>query len=115
MLVYKILLSGEWSRFQASGSFDGSPFDRSSGYIHLSTREQVAGTAERRFADEGALVLLGVEADAFGDKLRWEMMPNGGPYPHLYDCLTLDDVVAVHHAPDAAAVEETLSQAKPPA
>jgi uncharacterized protein (DUF952 family) len=113
--IYKILLPAEWAQFQAAGRFDGSPFDRTSGYIHLSTREQVAGTATRRFADEGSLVLLAVDPHPIGDQLRWEMMPTGGPYPHLYGCLTIDAVVAVHLVPGAAAVEETLTRAEPSA
>ncbi|MGW4464714.1 DUF952 domain-containing protein [Micromonospora sp. NPDC004704] len=115
MSVYKILLPAEWATLQGSGRFDGSPFDRASGYIHLSTREQVAGTAERRFAEEALLVLVEVDASAFGDRLRWEMMPNGGPYPHLYEDLTLGAVVAVHRVPGAAAVEKCLCAADPSA
>ncbi|MEV6600953.1 DUF952 domain-containing protein [Actinoplanes sp. NPDC051346] len=115
MSVYKILLPAEWARFKAGGRFDGSPFDRASGYIHLSTREQVAGTAARRFADEDSLVLAEVDERAFADQLRWEMMPNGGPYPHLYGPLTLGAVVAVHEVPGAAAIEASLTEADPPA
>jgi uncharacterized protein (DUF952 family) len=113
--VYKILLPAEWTAFKASGRFDGSPFDRTAGYIHLSTREQVAGTAARRFADQELLVLVEVNARAFGDQLRWEMMPNGGPYPHLYGYLTLGAVLAIHQVPGAAAVEASLTEADPPA
>jgi uncharacterized protein (DUF952 family) len=49
-----------------------------------------------------------VDARALDDQLRWEMMPNGGPYPHLYGPLTLGAVVAVHQVPGAAAIEATL-------
>ena len=112
MLIYKILLPAEWAQFQTAGRFDGSPFDRTSGYIHLSTREQVAGTATRRFADEGPLVVLAVDAHALGDQLRWETVPNGGLYPHLYGSLNVSTVVAVHQVPGAAAVEETLTRAE---
>ena len=111
MSVYKILLPAEWARLKDDGSFSGSPFDHATGYIHLSTREQVVGTAARRFADQGALVLVEVDARTFGDQLRWEMMPNGGPYPHLYGPLTLHAVVAVHEVPGAAAIDGSLTEA----
>jgi uncharacterized protein (DUF952 family) len=107
--VYKILLPAEWARFEASGRFDGSPLDQAGGFIHLSGREQVAGTAARLFADAGALVLVVFDADAFGDQLRWEDTPDGGRYPHLYGSLTRDAIVAVHHIPDATAVEAALT------
>ncbi|MFC3382617.1 DUF952 domain-containing protein [Couchioplanes azureus] len=110
--IYKILLPSEWAQFRSSGRFDGSPFDRTSGYLHLSTRAQVVSTATRRFADEESLVVLAIDARAYGDQLRWEMMPNGGPYPHLYGSLTLGAVVAVHQVPGAAAVEATLTRAE---
>ncbi|XVU28744.1 DUF952 domain-containing protein [Actinoplanes sp. CA-054009] len=113
MPVYKILLPAEWDHFEAEGRFDGSPFDLASGYIHLSTHEQVVGTATRRFAGEGSLVLVEVDVRAFGDQLRWEMMPNGGPYPHLYGPLTPGAVVAVHQLPGAAAIAACLPAADP--
>ncbi|MFV2102344.1 DUF952 domain-containing protein [Micromonospora sp. LOL_024] len=49
VLIYKILLPGEWAEFQAAGRFDGSPFDRESGFIHCSSRAQLPGTAARVF------------------------------------------------------------------
>ena len=51
MLIYKILLPEEWNQFESSGSFDGSPFDESSGFVHFSSRSQVVATAGRFFAD----------------------------------------------------------------
>jgi uncharacterized protein (DUF952 family) len=43
VLIYKILLPAEWAKFEAAGRFDGSRFDRSSGFVHCSSREQVSG------------------------------------------------------------------------
>lgn len=109
MSVYKILLPAEWASFEADGHFDGSPFDRESGYLHFSTREQVVGTATRRFADEASLVLVEIDVSGFGNALRWEMMPNGGPYPHLYGSLTSDAIISVHQVAGAAAIEAILA------
>jgi Protein of unknown function (DUF952) len=50
MVVYKILLPNEWDAFDAAGQFVGSTFDRDSGFIHLSSRDQVAETARRAFS-----------------------------------------------------------------
>jgi uncharacterized protein (DUF952 family) len=112
--IFKILLPAEWAQFEADGYFDGSPFDRTSGYIHLSTREQVVGTAERRFADAGPLVVVAIDPDAFVELIRWEMMPNGGPYPHLYGRLPITAVLAVYHVTEAATVEAALTRSDPP-
>lgn len=110
MLVYKILLPAEWAAFEATGSFDGSPFDRNSGYIHCSSREQVSRTAYRVFGQEPALVVLAVDTTTLGDSLRWEDAPSGGTFPHIYASLPLSSIVSVHQVAGAAAVDEALPQ-----
>ena len=110
MLIYKILLPEEWATFHAAGRFDGSPFDHSSGYIHCSTRAQVATTATRVFADAPALVIVALDPDRLTD-VRWEESPNRGVFPHVYAPLTLAAVTAIHHATSAAAVDEELPTA----
>jgi uncharacterized protein (DUF952 family) len=109
VLIYKILLPAEWAAFEAAGSFDGSPFDHDSGFIHCSSREQVSGTAERVFGQEPALVVAAVDTLMLGDAVRWENAPNGGLFPHVYASLPLSAVTAVYQVAGAAAVDETLA------
>jgi uncharacterized protein (DUF952 family) len=108
MLIYKILLPAEWADFETSGRFDGSPFDRSSGYIHCSSRDQVGGTALRVFADEPALVVVAVDATAFVESLRWEVASDGGLFPHVYASVPLSAVVATYRVAGAASVDAVL-------
>ena len=103
MLIYKILLPAEWSEFEATGTFTGSTFDLSSGFIHCSSRSQVATTAERFFADEPELVVAVIDADALGDAVRWETASNGELFPHVYSPISLDAVAAVHEIDGAGA------------
>ena len=110
MLIYKILLPQEWAAFQAAGHFDGSPFDHSSGYVHCSTRAQVAATATRFFADAAELVIVALDPDRLTD-LRWEDSSDHGVFPHVYAPLPLTAVAAVHHVTGAAAVDESLPAA----
>jgi uncharacterized protein (DUF952 family) len=107
-LIYKILLPAEWSRFEAAGSFDGSPFDRDSGFIHCSSRAQVAATALRFFRPEPAVVVLALDAGVLGAAVRWEPASDGGRYPHVYAPLPMNAVVAVHRVPGAEAVADVL-------
>lgn len=93
MLVFKILRRPEWDAFRAAGRTAGAPVDLADGYIHLSTAEQVAGTAARHFAAESDLVLVAVSAEALGSDLRWEPSRGGALFPHLYRPLRLADVV----------------------
>ncbi|MFC7241895.1 DUF952 domain-containing protein [Catellatospora aurea] len=108
MLIYKILLPSEWAAFERAGRFDGSPFDHESGFIHLSSREQVAATALRVFGNEPELVVAAVDTQAVEESLRWEESRDRGVFPHVYGPLPRSAVIAVHHVAGAAAVEETL-------
>jgi uncharacterized protein (DUF952 family) len=104
MLVYKILLPAEWAQFDSCGQFEGSPLDRSSGFIHCSSRAQVGQTAMRMFPDEAALVVVALDAGALGAALRWEPVPGGDSFPHVYAPLTRAAIAAVYHDPGAGEV-----------
>jgi uncharacterized protein (DUF952 family) len=93
MLIFKIFRRAEWDALREAGRTAGAPVDLADGFIHFSTREQVAETAERHFAGESDLVLVAVEADGLGDSLRWETSRGGALFPHLYRELRLADVV----------------------
>jgi uncharacterized protein (DUF952 family) len=108
VLIYKILLPGEWAEFEAAGRFDGSPFDHESGFIHCSSREQVGPTALRVFPDEPTLLVAAVDADALGSSVRWEESTDGGLFPHVYGPVPRDTVIAVYEVAGAAEVEGAL-------
>ncbi|TCM86565.1 DUF952 domain-containing protein [Rhodovulum steppense] len=93
MLIYKIFRRAEWDAFRAAGLTAGAPVDLADGFIHLSTAEQVTGTAEKHFAGESDLVLVAVAADRLGEALRWELSRGGALFPHLYRELSVADVV----------------------
>ncbi|GIG00590.1 DUF952 domain-containing protein [Catellatospora citrea] len=108
MLIYKILLPSEWAAFEDAGRFDGSPFDHESGFIHLSSREQVAATALRVFGGEPELVVVAVDTEVVAESLRWEESRDRGVFPHVYGPLPRSAVVAVHRVAGAAAVDDAL-------
>lgn len=80
--VYKLLTEDEWQAAQTAGHA-ASALDRADGYVHLSTRAQLPGTAERHFSGRGRIKLL-----KFGSEnlppLRWEPSRGGDLFPHLY-------------------------------
>ena len=107
MTVYKILLPREWDAFEAAGQFDGSAFDRDSGFIHLSGRDQVAETARRVFPDQSALVIAAIdESRLIVGSLRWEATPDRGRFPHLYGTLPRSAVTAVFLVAGARDIED---------
>jgi uncharacterized protein (DUF952 family) len=97
MQIFKILRASEWVELLEKGATDGAPVDKSDGFIHFSTADQVVETAERHFAGEDGLILAAFEADAMGSALKWEASRGGALFPHLYGPLRRDDVL--WHAP----------------
>jgi uncharacterized protein (DUF952 family) len=105
-LIYKILRPAEWAAFETAGSFDGSDLDRADGFVHLSSRAQVAATARRFFADDTDLVIVAIDAGAVAASLRWEGDPD--PFPHVYGPLPGSSVAFAVRVTGADAVEAAL-------
>jgi uncharacterized protein (DUF952 family) len=97
--IYKICPRALWREAERQGRFDGSPADRADGYIHFSTADQLAETADRHFRGQRGLVLVAVDAAALGPALRWEEAREGALFPHLYGPLPLSAVLWVRPLP----------------
>ena len=97
--IYKILSAAEWAAAKAAGRFDGSAVDLKDGYSHYSTAVQAQETARRHFHGVSDLVVLTLEADTLGDRLKWEPSRGGDLFPHLYGPLDPALVIAVTPAP----------------
>jgi len=93
--LYKIVPAALWRAAEQDGVFRGSEHDKRDGFIHFSTAQQVAGTADRHFAGQHDLLLVAVDGAALGEALRWEVSRGGALFPHLYDDLALNAVVSV--------------------
>jgi uncharacterized protein (DUF952 family) len=91
-LIYKICDSQLWSDAERAGIFAGAGIDLADGYIHFSTRDQVAETAAKHFAGQPNLLLVAVAAEALGPALKWEPSRGGALFPHLYGPLPLTAV-----------------------
>jgi uncharacterized protein (DUF952 family) len=93
--IYKICSAPAWREAERQGVFRGSADDARDGFIHFSSASQVAETARRHFFDEPGLLLIEVDADALGERLRWERSRNDELFPHLYGELDLGAVRTV--------------------
>jgi len=82
--VYKVFTESEWKLFQETGQFKGAADDLRDRFIHLSTKEQVAGVVERFFARERPLYVAEFSGPDFLQRLTWEASASGSVYPHLY-------------------------------
>jgi uncharacterized protein (DUF952 family) len=102
-MIYKICSAAEWHAAEHAGIYSGSEVDGRDGFIHFSAASQVAETAARHFAGRRDLVLIGVDAEALGNQLRWEPSRGGALFPHLYGALELRHVLRVDPLPLGAA------------
>lgn len=93
--IYKILSAAEWQEAERLGVFAGAGIDVQDGYIHFSTAEQAEETAAKHFAGMNGLVLVAVDADTLGEKLKWEISRGGALFPHLYGTLATRDALWV--------------------
>jgi uncharacterized protein (DUF952 family) len=97
--VYKICDEAALQGARSKGRFEGSPDDLRDGFIHLSAGAQVAGTLATHFAGRDDLLLLAVDTERLGDRLRWEPSRGGDLFPHLYGPLDLAHVLFIEALP----------------
>lgn len=93
--AYKLIDGREWQVARAEGVYRGSVLDRADGFIHLSTAEQLAGTASKHYADRVDLRLVAVDLAALGDTVRWEPSRGGALFPHIHGDLPMKVVGSV--------------------
>ena len=101
--IYHLCTRAEWRATEAEGEYRGSSQDAADGFIHFSSRDQVAASAAKHRAGQDGLVLLSVDAraleDALGDVLKWEPSRGGALFPHLYGPLPVAAVISVDDLP----------------
>ena len=91
----------EWSRARRRGGIrpDGSRSGVGSGFIHLSTPEQVHLPANRLYRGRDDLVLLHIDPALLESPVRWEPGVETDPesmlFPHLYGRLPVRAVINV--------------------
>jgi uncharacterized protein (DUF952 family) len=93
-LIYHIVRESIWRSASQAGSYRGDTLDRE-GFIHCSTRDQVARTANYLFSGQADLVLLEIDEDRLVPDLRYERSTGEERFPHIYGPLNLDAVVRV--------------------
>lgn len=82
--AYKIIDAAEWRTAVLAGRYDGSAVDLADGYIHLSTADQLPGTASKHYAGRPDLMLLSVDLKGIEDSIVWEPSRGGALFPHVY-------------------------------
>lgn len=95
LVAYKVLTAHQLAQLEADGSFAGAPVDEADGYIHLSTEAQLTETVDKHFAGQTELAVAAVDLAAYAvSAVRWEQARGGQDFPHLYEPLLLETVIA---------------------
>ena len=92
--AYKVLTAEQMVALERDGTFAGAPVDIEDGFVHLSTASQLTETVDRHFVGQTDLHVVAVDLGSFGDTLKWEPSRGGELFPHLYEPLLLETVIA---------------------
>jgi uncharacterized protein (DUF952 family) len=86
VIIFKIVPRVEWEN--VTDAYHGSAHDQADGFLHFSTRPQLAETLRRYYAGQTDLTLVAVDGDTLGAALKWEHSPSRGEdFPHLFAAL----------------------------
>lgn len=88
--VYKILSAADDERARELGHTD-TDLDARDGYVHLSSKDQVAETLRLHYAGQHGVSLYEFIAERLGGDVKWEASRGGDLFPHLYGTLRLSD------------------------
>ena len=90
--IYHITSLSTWQNALEKGIYNGETLE-SEGFIHCSTREQVAGSANRHFKGQTGLVLLQIDPQRLQSPVRSENLVGGTDlFPHIYGPVNLEAV-----------------------
>lgn len=97
MKIYHITAQADWEKARQAGQYTAASLGQE-GFIHASTAEQVAGTANLFFKGQSGLVLLVIDTERTKPEIRFDTVQTHGAeqkFPHIYGPLNLDAVVDV--------------------
>lgn len=83
-MIYHMCRADEWAAAIKTGTYRGSSQDLADGFIHFSTAAQIVESARRHRAGQDGLLLVAVEAERLGERLKWEKSRGGDLFPHLH-------------------------------
>lgn len=94
-MIYHVVYKTSWQLALQQGFYE-APSLATEGFIHLSTKEQVAGVLQRYYQNQTDLLLLEVDESKLTAELKYEIAPSVNElFPHLFGRLNLNAVTAV--------------------
>jgi len=93
-VLFHITPKAVWENALKAGVYRARSLDNE-GFIHCSKASQVTNVASRLFRAQKGLVLLCIDSTKILSPLKYEQIPGGEFYPHIYGPINLDAVVKV--------------------
>jgi glutathione S-transferase len=106
--IYHLVLRASWEKDTPS-SYRPISLE-TEGFIHCSNADQVAGAANRFYANAADLLVLHIDPALLTSPLRDEAASNGELFPHIYGPIGPTAIVAIEilrRGPDGAWVFRT--------
>lgn len=94
-MIYHMCCADEWAAAVKSGTYRGSSHDLADGFIHFSTAAQIVESARKHRAGQDGLLLIAVDAERLGGRVKWELSRGGDLFPHLYGPLDPAETASV--------------------
>jgi uncharacterized protein (DUF952 family) len=92
-MIYHVTKRTDWQKATADGSYKAASLD-TEGFIHNSTKEQVAGVLQRYYKNESDLILLHIDEEKLSSPLKYELAPSVNEmFPHIFGPINIDAVV----------------------
>jgi uncharacterized protein (DUF952 family)/N-acetylglutamate synthase-like GNAT family acetyltransferase len=92
--IYHIVTSAWWSKQSQSNSYRSEALDQE-GFIHCSTKDQVAGVLERYYANQKELLLLHINPFLLKTALKFELATNNELFPHVFGEINKEAIIKV--------------------
>ena len=92
-MIYHVTTQSEWDSAQVSGKYS-APSLAAEGFIHCSTKEQVAGVIDRYYKNKPDLILLHLEELKITSPLKFELATSVNEmFPHIFGHINIDAVI----------------------
>ncbi len=94
-MIYHVTTKAQWQKALDAGYFE-EPSLHTEGFIHNSTKEQVAGVLERYYKNKMDLVLLHIEEANLKAPLKYELASSVNEmFPHIFGAINMEAVTKI--------------------
>lgn len=93
-LILHITRRDQWEKALAERVYRAASLD-AEGFIHCSRPSQVTSVASYLFRGQQGLVLLCIDTTKLKSPLKYDKVPSGELFPHIYGPLNIDAVIRV--------------------